>query len=66
MSQRLQVVSDHPLKVSQFLPTEATVLGQGGVRIEPEFGAHLLPIHVSMTGFSAIIGIEIEAIRTDP
>ena len=35
-------------------------------RIEPEFGAQIIAIHMHVTRLTAIIGIEVKPIRTDP
>jgi hypothetical protein len=55
MSQGLQMLAHNALDVTQLSTAIAVIGGQGGVGIEPEFGAPVLAVDVHVSWLTAII-----------
>jgi hypothetical protein len=64
ISQYLQIVVTNPLDVPQLLTVKPIVLSQRYVGVKPELGTQVLPINMGMARLTAVMGIEVEAIRS--
>jgi hypothetical protein len=63
MSQSLQILSRDMFNLAQLFSVITIILGQCYIRVKPKLCALILTIYVHVTGFTAIIGVKIEAIR---
>ena len=54
-----------PFDIVYLFTTVTIIFSQRHIRIEPELSTFVFTIHVHMSWFAAVVGVEVETVGTD-